>query len=89
MIALGKINQPEVAESILEKGQADMVAIGRQLITDPYWPLKVKENRFKDVVACESCNINCSGPAFERKLAPDAPLCKNNPLAGKEWEAKA
>jgi 2,4-dienoyl-CoA reductase (NADPH2) len=88
VIAVGRINTPEVAESILEKGQADMVAIGRQLITDPYWPLKVKENRFKDVVACESCSINCFGPAFERKLLLDAPLCKNNPLAGKEWEVR-
>ena len=89
VIAVGKINNPEVAESILKKGQADMVAIGRQLIADPYWPLKVKENRFKDVVTCESCNINCSAPAFERKLAPDAPICKNNPIVGKEWEVKA
>jgi 2,4-dienoyl-CoA reductase (NADPH2) len=88
VIAVGKINTPEVAEAILEKGQADMVAIGRQLITDPYWPLKVRENRFAEVVRCESCSINCFAPAFERKLPPDAPLCKNNPLAGKEWEAK-
>jgi 2,4-dienoyl-CoA reductase-like NADH-dependent reductase (Old Yellow Enzyme family) len=88
VIAVGRINTPEVAESILEKGLADMVAIGRQLITDPYWPLKVKENRFNDVVACESCSINCFAPAFERKLPPDAPICKNNPVAGKEWEAK-
>ena len=88
VIAVGKINNPKVAESILKKGQADMVAIGRQLIADPYWPLKVKEKRFKDVVTCEFCNINCYAPAFERKLAPDAPICKNNPLAGKEWEVK-
>jgi len=87
VIAVGRINTPEVAESILEKGQADMVAIGRQLIADPYWPQKVKEGRFKDVVKCDSCNINCYAPAFERKLPPDAPLCKNNPRAGKEWEA--
>jgi len=88
VIAVGRINTPEVAESILQKGQADMVAIGRQLITDPYWPAKVRENRFDEVMACESCSINCFAPAFERKLPPDAPLCKNNPLAGKEWESK-
>ncbi|MEW6187006.1 MAG: NADH:flavin oxidoreductase [Thermodesulfobacteriota bacterium] len=87
VIAVGRINKPEVAESILKKGQADMVAIGRQLIADPYWPLKVKENRFTEVIKCDSCNINCSAPAFERKLPPDAPLCKNNPGAGREWEA--
>lgn len=86
VIAVGRINTPEVAESILTKGQADMVAIGRQLICDPFWPQKVKEGRFKDVVACDSCNINCYSPAFERKLPTDAPICKSNERVGKEWE---
>jgi 2,4-dienoyl-CoA reductase (NADPH2) len=86
VIAVGRIQHPEIAESILEKGQADLVAIGRQLIADPDWPLKVRENRFDEVVKCDACNINCSAPAFERNLPPDAPLCKNNPLAGREWE---
>lgn len=89
VITVGKINTPKVAESILEKGQADMVAIGRQLIADPFWPQKVRENRFVDVVRCDSCNINCYAPAFERKLPRESPLCKKNPLAGNEWEANA
>ena len=89
VIAVGKINTPEVAEGILKKGQADMVAIGRQLIADPFWPKKVREGRFKEVVACESCNINCYSPAFERKLPPGAPLCKHNDRVGKEWEIPA
>lgn len=89
VIAVGKINTPEIAEGILTKGQADMVAIGRQLITDPFWPNKVKEGRFNEVVPCDSCNINCYSPAFERKLPPDAPLCKKNARVGKEWEDSA
>lgn len=86
VIGVGRINDPEVAEEILTKGQADMVAIGRQLIADPFWPKKVREGRFNNVVACQSCNINCSSPAFERKLPKDAPLCKVNERVGKEWE---
>lgn len=86
VIAVGKINTPEVAEGVLSSGKADLVAIGRQLIADPFWPRKVREGRFKDVVACESCNINCYSPAFERKLPPGAPLCKHNPRVGKEGE---
>lgn len=86
VIGVGKINTPAVAEDILSKGKADMVAIGRQLIADPFWPRKVKEGRFTDVVACESCNINCYSPAFERKLPENAPLCKHNPRVGKEHE---
>ena len=89
VIAVGRINTPEVAEDILTKGRADMVAIGRQLICDPFWPNKVRENRFNEVVACDSCNINCYSPAFERKLAENPPLCKFNERVGREWEIPA
>ncbi len=86
VIAVGRINTPKVAESIIENGQADMVAIGRQLIADPFWPKKVREGRFSDVVACDSCNINCYSSIYKRKLPENAPLCKNNPRVGREWE---
>jgi 2-enoate reductase len=66
-----------------------MVAIGRQLICDPFWPKKVLEERFMEVVACDSCNINCYSPAFLRKLSEGAPLCKNNERVGREWEIPA
>lgn len=86
VIAVGRINTPEVAEEILTKGKADMVAIGRQLIADPFWPKKVLEGRFHEVVACNSCNINCYAPAFERHLPQGAPICKFNERVGREWE---
>jgi 2,4-dienoyl-CoA reductase-like NADH-dependent reductase (Old Yellow Enzyme family)/thioredoxin reductase len=57
VIAVGRINTPEVAEAILQRGQADMVALGRQLIADPFWPQKVKEGRVDDIVPCISCNM--------------------------------
>lgn len=86
VITVGRINTPEVAEKILAKGQADMVAIGRQLVADPFWPKKVLEGRSNEIVVCDSCNINCGSPAFERRLPEDAPLCKFNERVGKEWE---
>jgi len=89
VIAVGRINTPEVAEAILQKGQADMVAIGRQLIADPFWPSKVQQGRASEIIACDSCNINCYAPAFERKLPAGAPLCKVNSRVGKEWESPA
>ncbi|MFC1886172.1 tRNA-dihydrouridine synthase [Thermodesulfobacteriota bacterium] len=89
VIAVGRINSPKVAEKIIETGQADMVAIGRQLIADPFWPQKVRENRFSDVIACDSCNINCYSSIYKRKLPENAPLCKNNPRVGREWEIPA
>ncbi len=37
--AVGLITAPEQAEAILEKGQADLIFLGRELLRNPYWPL--------------------------------------------------
>lgn len=36
--AVGLITKGSQAEDILEKGQADLIFIGRELLRDPYWP---------------------------------------------------
>jgi 2,4-dienoyl-CoA reductase-like NADH-dependent reductase (Old Yellow Enzyme family) len=38
-IAVGLITTPEQAAEILREGQADLVALGRELLRHPYWPL--------------------------------------------------
>jgi 2,4-dienoyl-CoA reductase-like NADH-dependent reductase (Old Yellow Enzyme family) len=38
-IAVGLITDPAHAESILNEGKADIIAIGRQALQDPNWPL--------------------------------------------------
>ncbi|MCK5417507.1 MAG: NADH:flavin oxidoreductase/NADH oxidase [Desulfobacterales bacterium] len=37
-VAVGMISQPAQAEDIIVRGQADLVAIGRLALWDPYWP---------------------------------------------------
>ena len=86
VIGVGKINTPELAEEILQSGRADMVAVGRQLVADPFWPNKIAAGRFEDVTNCESCSVNCCSPAFKRNVPEGAPLCKNNDRVGREWE---
>lgn len=36
-VAVGALIEPEHAEQILETGQADIIALGRQLIAEPHW----------------------------------------------------
>jgi len=36
--AVGLITEPQQAETILQAGQADLIAIGRAALDDPYWP---------------------------------------------------
>jgi len=56
VVALGRINDPKLAESILEEGKADIIGIGRQLIADPYWPEKVYHGQLGSIRPCLSCN---------------------------------
>jgi dimethylglycine catabolism A len=74
VMALGLITDPAEAEGVLQRGQADLVALGRPLVTDPAWPLKAAQGRAGDIRYCVSCNT-CWGQIVERR-----PLaCDNNP----------
>ncbi len=37
-VAVGMISEPSQAEDIIANGRADLVAIGRLALWDPYWP---------------------------------------------------
>ena len=39
-IAVGRITAPEFADEIIRNGRAAMVALGRELLRNPYWPLR-------------------------------------------------
>lgn len=47
---------PELASDIIEKGDADMVAIGRGLNADPDMPNKIAADRLSDIIPCIRCN---------------------------------
>jgi len=38
-MTVGLITQPETADALIRNGQADLVALGRELLRHPYWPL--------------------------------------------------
>jgi 2,4-dienoyl-CoA reductase-like NADH-dependent reductase (Old Yellow Enzyme family) len=56
IITAGRILTAEVAEGILQNNEADMVAIGRPILCDPFWPNKFKAGREKDLLKCIYCN---------------------------------
>jgi 2,4-dienoyl-CoA reductase-like NADH-dependent reductase (Old Yellow Enzyme family) len=57
VVATGKIRTPELAESILRDGRADLIGMARQLLADPDWPKKVREGRADTVVCCVYNNV--------------------------------
>jgi len=83
VIAVGKIATREVAESILQEGKADLVALGRSLVADPDWPRKLFEGREQDVLPCLWDNVGCLRDSIDREL----PIrCIQNPDVGFEHE---
>jgi 2,4-dienoyl-CoA reductase-like NADH-dependent reductase (Old Yellow Enzyme family)/thioredoxin reductase len=79
VIAVGKINDPRVAEEILAAGKADLVAFGRALLADPDLPRKAKENRLADIRPCIACNICMDRIRKALHLG-----CAVNPYMGRE-----
>ncbi len=48
-VAVGLITRPEQANQVVTGGSADLVALGRELLRDPYWPLRAACERGADV----------------------------------------
>ena len=61
VIVAGRINQPQDAELILERGDADACIMTRSLICDPEMPVKADAGRLEEIRACIGCNQACIG----------------------------
>ena len=68
MITAGRIPTASVAEEVLEAGDADLVAVARPILCDPFWPRKYHEGRDKDVQKCIYCNACRDMDAAHQKV---------------------
>jgi 2,4-dienoyl-CoA reductase-like NADH-dependent reductase (Old Yellow Enzyme family)/thioredoxin reductase len=82
VIAVGRITTPEVAERILREGKADLIALGRALIADPYWPEKALRGESEKIRRCIGCNQGC----MEQLTQEKGITCIYNPEVGREGE---
>ncbi|ACR01099.1 crotonase/enoyl-CoA hydratase family protein [Thauera aminoaromatica] len=82
LIATNRINTPEIAESILAEGKADMVSMARPFLADPDFVRKAAEGRGADINTCIACNQACLDHTFAGKITS----CLVNPRACHETE---
>jgi len=80
VVAFGRIKRPELAEQIIAAGQADLIGMARQLISDPETPRKIVEGRPQEIRACIACNDGCLHQVAQEKGI----RCVQNPSAGLE-----
>lgn len=55
VIAVGKLAEPGQAQRVLDEGQADLVAVARQLIADPLTVGKLLGGREDAILRCKEC----------------------------------
>ncbi len=82
VIVAGRIHNPDLAEEILQKGQADFISLGRPQLTDPDYVKKTMEGRTDEIVRCIACDQGCVG----RMFAGYGVSCIFTPATGNEKE---
>ena len=82
LITTNRINTPEKANSILEKGHADMISMARPFLADAHFMNKAKDNLSEEINTCIGCNQACLDHIFKQKTAS----CLVNPRACREIE---
>lgn len=82
LVAVNRINTPEIAEQILSNGEADMVSMARPLLADADFVNKAANDNADRINTCIACNQACLDHVFENKRAS----CLVNPKACYETE---
>jgi 2,4-dienoyl-CoA reductase-like NADH-dependent reductase (Old Yellow Enzyme family)/thioredoxin reductase len=59
VITSHSLRDPDYCEQILAEGKTDLVGLARQLLADPYWPVKAQYGRVKSIRRCISCLGGC------------------------------
>jgi 2,4-dienoyl-CoA reductase-like NADH-dependent reductase (Old Yellow Enzyme family)/thioredoxin reductase len=81
VIAVGRFTDPALADEVIARGDADLVAFGRQFLADPDFLTKAKEGRSGDICTCIACNQGC----IERLMLGEGKIrCAINPETGQE-----
>src|SRR4030043_461974 len=84
VIAVGKINTPELADRVIREKDADFVAMARALIADPYLPEKAETGMVEDIRLCLSDLEDCS----DKGVKGLGRSCTVNPFSGQEYRLK-
>jgi len=81
VIAVGRFTDPNLADEVIARGEADLVAFGRQYLADPDFLIKAGEGRHEDIRVCIACNQGC----IERLILGEGSIrCAINPETGQE-----
>ena len=80
VITSNRINMPDVAETVLARGDADLVSMARPMLADPRFIAKARDNKPDEINTCIACNQACLDHTFTGQEVS----CLVNPMAAHE-----
>ena len=80
VICAGRMDDPDMALEAIEKGETDMISLGRPLLADPDYVNKLRSGRRREIRPCISCQEGCMGRIQEYSMLN----CAVNPQACRE-----
>lgn len=78
----GRMHDPDLCEAAVASGKVDGVVVGRQMLADPDFAVKMKTNQADEIRPCLSCNFGCRGKMQDGL----GQRCAVNPTLRKEGE---
>lgn len=82
VFTVNRINDPRMADQLIEMGKADFIGMGRGSLADPELPNKAKAGRMCDIRYCIGCLQGCTGALYDGSPV----TCLVNPSVGREYE---
>ncbi len=77
LVTTNRINDPDIADAILARGDADMVSMARPFLADSEFLSKAQSGRADEINTCIGCNQACLDQIFAGKVTS----CLVNPRA--------
>ncbi|WP_088829985.1 NADPH-dependent 2,4-dienoyl-CoA reductase [Paenibacillus tyrfis] len=84
VIGSNRINDPRLADELLQRGACDLVSMARPFLADPDLLRKARDGQFDRINTCIACNQACLDQVFEGRPAS----CLVNPRVGRESKWK-
>jgi len=85
LVATNRINDPQVANDVIARGDADMVSMARPFLADADFMNKAAAGKPEQINTCIGCNQACLDHTFSRQRS----TCLVNPRACYETELNA
>jgi NADPH-dependent 2,4-dienoyl-CoA reductase/sulfur reductase-like enzyme len=86
VITSHSLRDPDYCEQILAEDKTDLVGLARQLLADPYWPVKAQYGRVRQIRRC----ISCLGGCWQESLMAQKEIgCSINAACGNPRYADA